>query len=598
MESVGINCDNEYDTKERVDVDDDDDEAPSLVLLIDEATNAIPSMESVSVDASHTDGVFRDNNHKNVTTMNDNIQQQQQPKDNLVRSKVCPVTILSGFLGAGKTTLLQYILRSPDHGKRIAVIENEFANNQNGIQIESMLIRNGNSKANANANTSTNKTTDTNLLQDIIVELPNGCLCCTVKDSLVVTMETLLRQHTNLDCIVIECSGLANPGPIAANFWLEEALQSILQLDGIITIVDALHIRQQIQETHEAAQQIAYADRILLNKIDLISSSASHAWDTSYKNENENTDIEMDNENATNWSNTMVQEEIASLQALIRSINPTAKIQSTSYSMIPDLDWILDIHCYDNHEGILRTDFLTDETEFLLSSSKDIAMTQFPNTDAEITLCQPCTTLSAPSIPFKPQRPMHSHTSDISTITLTLANGSVSLSKMHQWLATILWPNQDEKEHILRALIEQKDRTSIEEQTSVPDTTTKATPTVMEEPQPQQQQQQIFRMKGILSIQHSKSCVDSDNSNSRHPTYETCDPEEEIMYVDARTGLDQRKYIVQVVHDIWDITAADPSSSCEDMMWSLEEHRSCTLIIIGRHLQNDELRTAFRMCRA
>lgn len=99
----------------------------------------------------------------------------------------CPVTILSGFLGSGKTTLVQYILRSPDHGKRIAVIENEFGE---GLDVESMIARDG--------------TADNRSLQDLI-ELPNGCMCCTVKDSLVTTLEALVERWADLDYILIEC---------------------------------------------------------------------------------------------------------------------------------------------------------------------------------------------------------------------------------------------------------------------------------------------------------------------------------------------------------------------------------------------------------
>ena len=97
----------------------------------------------------------------------------------------CPVTILSGFLGSGKTTLIQYILKSPDHGKRIAVIENEYGD---GLQVESMIARDGVGNDN---------------LQDLI-ELPNGCICCTVKDSLVSTLENLLDKRQDLDYILIE----------------------------------------------------------------------------------------------------------------------------------------------------------------------------------------------------------------------------------------------------------------------------------------------------------------------------------------------------------------------------------------------------------
>ena len=179
--------------------------------------------------------------------------------DRFAPSKCVPVTILSGFLGSGKTTLIQYILKNPNHGKRIAVIENEFGQ---GLDVESLIARDG---------------VDNSSLTDLI-ELPNGCICCTVKDSLVATLENLLTKRRDFDYILIECSGMANPGPIASLFWLDEALESRLRLDGIVCMVDALNIEQQLSTTLEAAQQVAYADRILLNKIDLVPAAVVGSW--------------------------------------------------------------------------------------------------------------------------------------------------------------------------------------------------------------------------------------------------------------------------------------------------------------------------------
>ena len=122
----------------------------------------------------------------------------------------CPVTILSGFLGSGKTTLVQYILNNQDHGKKIAVIENEYGE---GLQVESLIARDGSTSNNSN-------------LTDLL-ELPNGCVCCTVKDSLVATLESLLDMRQDLDYILIECSGMANPGPLASLFWLDEGLSRL-----------------------------------------------------------------------------------------------------------------------------------------------------------------------------------------------------------------------------------------------------------------------------------------------------------------------------------------------------------------------------------
>lgn len=142
------------------DDDDDDDEPPLLVALDDD----------VDKDKSATTADIKDNNKATKPT--------EVPP--------CPVTILSGFLGSGKTTLIQYILQSPHHGKRIAVIENEFGQ---GLDVESLIARDG-------ANNES--------LQEMLV-LPNGCICCTVKDSLVTTLEGLVEKRSDLDYILIEC---------------------------------------------------------------------------------------------------------------------------------------------------------------------------------------------------------------------------------------------------------------------------------------------------------------------------------------------------------------------------------------------------------
>ena len=141
------------------------------------------------------------------------------------------------------------------------------------------------------------------------IELPNGCVCCTVKDNLVITLETLLTKRRDLDYILIEASGMANPGPIASLFWLDDALESRLKLDGVVVMVDSYHILEQLQTTHEAAQQIAYADRILLNKVDLV-------------------------------------KDTAPMVAAIRRINRTVPMRRTRFSQIPDLEWILDANCF------------------------------------------------------------------------------------------------------------------------------------------------------------------------------------------------------------------------------------------------------------
>ncbi|MCL7021401.1 hypothetical protein MKW94_021030, partial [Papaver nudicaule] len=212
------------------------------------------------------------------------------PPDNRI-----PATIITGFLGSGKTTLLNHILNA-DHGKRIAVIENEFGE----VDIDGSLVA--------------SKTTGA---EDIIM-LNNGCLCCTVRGDLVrMIAELVSKKKGKFDHIVIETTGLANPSPIIQTFYAEDQVFDNVKLDGVVTLVDAKHARFHLDEVkpegvvNEAVEQIAYADRIILNKIDLVN-----------------------------------EPEIASLTQRIRTINSMANLKQTKFGQV-NLDYVLGIGGFD-----------------------------------------------------------------------------------------------------------------------------------------------------------------------------------------------------------------------------------------------------------
>jgi G3E family GTPase len=176
-----------------------------------------------------------------------------------------PSTILTGFLGAGKTTLLNRILRE-DHGLKIAVIENEFG--QENIDNE-ILVQDSSEQ---------------------IVEMNNGCICCTVRGDLIVALSALARKRAagelDFDRIIIETTGLANPGPVAQTFFVDEEVGAHYMLDAILTVVDARHAMDQLTEHEEAQRQVGFADRLLISKADLVDAGQLAALTTRLKRMN------------------------------------------------------------------------------------------------------------------------------------------------------------------------------------------------------------------------------------------------------------------------------------------------------------------------
>lgn len=216
--------------------------------------------------------------------------------------RVVPVTIITGYLGSGKSTLLNFLLKA-NHGKRLAIIENEFSA---GLGIEGMIAKSG--------------VDDSNL--GSFFELNNGCLCCTVKGDLLVTLEQLVLHKDRFDHIIIETTGVANPGPVISTFWTDESLGSSLKLDGVVCVVDSSNLDFYLQASDtgsDVRMQISYADRILLNKSDLVSA-----------------------------------DDLGKTRQQVQSMNCMAEIRATSYASV-GCDWILGIDCYSVRNPLLDT---------------------------------------------------------------------------------------------------------------------------------------------------------------------------------------------------------------------------------------------------
>lgn len=214
-----------------------------------------------------------------------------------------PVTVLTGFLGAGKTTLLNRIL-TEQHGKRIAVIENEFGE----VGIDNELVIGADEE---------------------IFEMNNGCICCTVRGDLIRILGNLVKRKDRLDAVLIETTGLADPAPVAQTFFVDDEVRDSFRIDAIVTLVDARHVWQHIDTSSECQEQIAFADVALINKTDLVDEAT-----------------------------------LKKLEARIRSMNSMAKIHRTQNSDIA-LDRIFNIRAFDLDNALaFAPDFLKPEMPF------------------------------------------------------------------------------------------------------------------------------------------------------------------------------------------------------------------------------------------
>lgn len=231
------------------------------------------------------------------------------------KNKRIPVTILTGFLGSGKTTLLNWIL-SADHGKKLAVIENEFG--ETGVD-EAVLVAREHS-------------------DEVVVEVKNGCICCTVRGDLVESLNNIYkRTKGQLDGVIIETTGLADPAPVCQSFFVEEDISQRYQIDAVVTIVDAKHIIQHLEEEkpdgveNEAVEQLAFADRVFINKCDLVQK----------------------------------EEHLEAVEKAIRGINKFAPMLRSQFATkAPDMELLLGLDAFDLEKVLeFEPDFLNEDEE-------------------------------------------------------------------------------------------------------------------------------------------------------------------------------------------------------------------------------------------
>jgi G3E family GTPase len=275
-------------------------------------------------------------------------------------SHLIPVTVITGFLGAGKTTLLNRIL-SENHGKRIAVIENEFGE----IGIDHQLVIQSDEE---------------------IFELNNGCICCRVRGDLIRILAKLRQRRDKFDSVLIETTGMADPGPVAQTFFTDEEVKESFALDGIVTVVDAKHVGLHFDDMREVREQIGFADVILLNKTDLVDPA-----------------------------------ELAQTEARIRKMNPMAKLYPTKNAEV-DLAKVLDVGGFDLKRALeLEPDFLQATEEHDHDHEDDSDHGHGDHHEHE----------------HEEDEHDHHHAEDVTSVGIR-APGDLDEKKLSDWLGTLL----------------------------------------------------------------------------------------------------------------------------------------------------------------